>query len=142
MIASCWQQTIKDVMRGNSMNTVTIVTPNGSVPFKQDWDDQVVAPGLSYKEYDALTARVGCNYGKNPIPSHYGTYLWPAIVERYYTAGLGYVASAQTEINFELVYVPKMSVTGTGLDMSLGGNGGMQIKHSQLNAQIMCSYKL
>jgi len=27
------------------------------------------------------------------------------------------------------------------LDMP-AGNGGMQIKHSQLNAQIMCSYKL
>lgn len=133
---------IKNVMWGKSMNTVTIVTPGGAVPFKQDWDDQlVVALGLSYKVNDALTARVGYNYGKNPIPSQYVTYLWPAIVERHYTAGLGYVVSAQSEVNFGLVYVPEISVTGTGPDMSLGGNGGMQIKHSQLNAQIMYSYK-
>lgn len=100
-----------------------------------------MAPGLSYKEYDALTARVGCNYGKNPIPSHYVTYLWTTRVKRHYTAGLGCVASAQSEVNFERVYVPEMSETGTGLDMP-AGNGGMQIKHSQLNVQIMCSYKL
>lgn len=88
------------------MNTVTIVTPNGSVPFKQDGDDQVVVPGLPYK---------------NPIQSQYVMCLWPAIAKRHYTAGLGCVASALPKINFERVYVPKMSVTVTGPDMSLGG---------------------
>lgn len=118
------------------------MTPGGVVPFKQDWDDQiVVALGLSYKVNDALTARVGYNHGQNPIPSQYVTPLWPAIAEHHYTAGFGYVASVQSEVNFGLAYVPEKSVTGTGPSMLVGGNGVMQIKHSQLNAQVMYSYK-
>jgi long-chain fatty acid transport protein len=131
---------LKDVMWGSSMNTVTIVTPGGSVPFQQNWDDQlVVALGLSYKINDALTGRIGYNYGKNPVPSQFVNYLWPAIVETHYTAGFGYAVSKQSEINFGLAYAPEVTVTGTGPAMP-AGNGGMQIKHSQLNWQIMYSY--
>lgn len=132
---------LKDVMWGSSMNTVTIVTPGGNVPFQQDWDDQiVVALGLSYKLNDALTGRVGYNYGKNPIPNQFVNYLWPAIVESHYTAGFGYAFNSQSELNFALSYVPEVSVTGTGLAMP-AGNGGMRIDHSQLNWQLMYSYK-
>ena len=131
---------LKDVMWGSSMNTVTIVTPGGSVPFQQNWDDQlVVALGLSYKINDALTGRIGYNYGKNPVPSQFVNYLWPAIVESHYTAGFGYAVSKQSEINFGLAYAPEVTVTGTGPAMP-AGNGGMQIKHSQVNWQIMYSY--
>jgi long-chain fatty acid transport protein len=131
---------LKDLMWGSSMNTVTIVTPGGDVPFQQDWDDQiVVALGLSYKMNDALTGRVGYNYGKNPIPSQFVNYLWPAVMENHYTVGFGYAVSKQSEINFGMSYVPEVTVTGTGPDMP-AGNGGMQIDHSQLNWQIMYSY--
>lgn len=131
---------LKDVMWGSSMNTVTIVTPGGNVPFQQDWDDQiVVALGLSYKLNDALTGRVGYNYGKNPIPNQFVNYLWPAIVESHYTAGFGYAFNPKSELNFALSYVPEVSVTGTG--PAIIGNGGMRIDHSQLNWQLMYSYK-
>lgn len=131
---------VKDVLWGDSMNTVTIQTPGGAVPFQQDWDDQiVVALGVSYKFSDALTGRVGYNHGSNPIPDTYVNYLWPAIAEAHYTVGFGYTLSKQSQLNFAASYVPEVSVTGTGAAMP-AGNGGMVIEHSQLNWQLMYSY--
>jgi len=129
---------VKDVMWSSSMNTVTIHSPAGfSVPFQQDWDDQIVlALGLSYKVTDALTGRVGYNYGKNPIPNEFVNFLWPAIMEDHYTAGFGYAFSKQSELNFALSVAPEVSVTGTG-----PMNNGMVIEHSQVNWQLMYSLK-
>jgi len=129
---------VKDVMWGSSMNTVTIDTPAGyAVPFQQDWDDQIVlALGLSYKFNDAFTGRIGYNYGKNPIPDENVSFLWPAIMENHYTAGFGYAFNKQSEVNFGLSYAPEVSVTGSG-----PMNSGMTIEHSQVNWQLMYSYK-
>ena len=132
---------VKDILWGSSMNTVTIYK-NGAVaaPFQQDWNDQVVLSlGVAYKFNDTLTGRVGYNYGKNPIPSQFVNYLWPAIVENHYTAGFGYAFSKQSTVNFALSYAPKVTVTGTGPTPPMG-NGGMVIEHSQLNWQLMYSY--
>jgi len=133
---------IKDVMWGSSMNTVTIYQ-NGVVvaPFKQDWDDQIVLSlGLAYQFSDAFTGRVGYNHGKNPIPDQNVNYLWPAIMEDHYTVGFGYAFSKQSELNFALSVAPETSVTGTG-PTPPNGNGGMTIEHSQVNWQLMYSYK-
>ncbi|HAN56830.1 MAG TPA: hypothetical protein DCQ77_11890 [Betaproteobacteria bacterium] len=133
---------VKDVMWNSSMNTVTIYK-NGAVvaPFQQDWNDQIVlAMGLSYQFNDALTGRIGYNYAKNPIPNQFVNYLWPAIAENHYTGGFGYAFNKQSALNFALSYVPAVSVTGTGAAMP-AGNGGMQINHSQVNWQLMYSYK-
>jgi len=133
---------VKDVLWGDSMNTVTIYK-NGAVvaPFQQDWNNQIVLSlGLAYQFSEALTGRIGYNYGKNPIPDQFVNYLWPAIVEPHYTAGFGYAFSKQSTVNFALSYSPKASVTGTGPSPAIGGNGGMVIEHSQLNWQLMYSY--
>lgn len=128
---------VKDLLWDSSMNTVTMSSGAMVVPFRQDWENQIVtALGLSYKFNDAFTGRVGYNHANNPIPSDTVNYLWPAIVENHYTAGFGYAISKQSEINFGLSYVPEVSVTGTGPQ-----NGGMRIDHSQLNWQLMYSYK-
>lgn len=133
---------LKDVMWGSSMNTVTIYQDGTVVaPFQQDWDDQIVlALGLSYQFSDAFTGRIGYNHGKNPIPDQFVNYLWPAIMENHYTAGFGYAFNKQSEFNLALSYVPEVSVTGTGLPPPYG-NGGMTIDHSQVNWQLMYSYK-
>jgi len=133
---------VKDVLWSSSMNTVSI-SQNGTLiaPFQQDWDNQiVVALGLAYQFNEAFTGRIGYNYGKNPIPDQFVNYLWPAIVESHYTVGFGYAFSKQSEVNFALSYAPEVSVTGTGPAMPFG-NGGMTIEHSQLNWQLMYSYK-
>lgn len=133
---------LKDVMWSSSMNTVTIYRDGAVVaPFQQDWDDQIVlALGLSYQFSDAFTGRIGYNHGKNPIPDQFVNYLWPAIMEDHYTAGFGYAFNKQSEFNLALSYVPEVSVTGTGLPPP-NGNGGMTIDHSQVNWQLMYSYK-
>ena len=133
---------VKDLLWGSSMNTVTINTPaGGAVPFRQDWEDQiVVALGLSYRFTDAFTGRIGYNHGSNPIPDENVSYLWPAIVEDHYTVGFGYAFSKQSDLNFALSYAPETTVIGSGPAMPFG-NGGMQIDHSQLNWQLMYSYK-
>ena len=129
---------VKDVMWDSSMNTVTIRHTSGMVvPFQQDWDDQiVVALGASYQVNKALTARVGYNHGKNPIPDQFVNYLWPAIVEDHYTAGFGYVFNKAAELNFAVSVAPEVSVTGTGTY-----NNGMVIEHSQVNWQLMYSHR-
>ena len=133
---------VKNVLWGSSMNTVTIHTPMGfAAPFQQDWDNQIVVSlGLAYQFNEAFTGRIGYNYGKNPIPDENVSYLWPAIVENHYTVGFGYAFSKQSEVNFALSYAPEVSVTGTGPAMPMG-NGGMTIEHSQMNWQLMYSYK-
>lgn len=131
---------VKDLLWSASMNTVTIVTPGGAVPFRQDWEDQlVVSLGLAYRVTDAFTARIGYNRGNNPIPDGLVNYLWPAIAENHYTAGFGYAFNQRSTLNFALSYVPEVSVTGSGA-LPPGGNGGMVIEHSQLNWQVMYSY--
>lgn len=146
-VGIAWQATdrfqlvadIKDVMWNSSMNTVSILYPGATAcnpgvncaPFKQDWDDQlVIAVGASYKLNQRITGRLGANYGKNPIPSQNMNFLWPAIVERHYTAGLGYVVAADSEVNVSLTYVPEAKQTN-----------GVQVTHSQLNWQLMYSKK-
>lgn len=127
---------VKDLLWSDSMNTVTIHSPGGPVPFQQDWDDQIVVSlGLAYRYSDALTARAGFNHGKNPIPNDHVNALWPAIMEDHYTLGLGYAFNARSQVNLALSYVPEVAVTGTG-----PMNAGMRIEHSQFNWQLMYSY--
>lgn len=133
---------VKDVMWSSSMNTVTIYKSGVPIaPFQQDWDDQIVLSlGLDYTFSEAFTGRIGYNYGKNPIPNPFVNYLWPATVESHYTAGFAYAISKPSQINFALSVVPEKSVTGTGIAMPYG-NGGMTIDHSQVNWQLMYSYR-
>ncbi len=131
---------VKDVMWDDVMDMPVVykngvdITGNG---FTQKWDDQtVIAIGLSYKINDALTGRIGANLSENPIPNQYVSPLWPAIVENHYTAGIGYALSKTSNIDFAVSYAPEVKVTGTG-----AGNLGLEIKHSQLNWQLMYSHK-
>ncbi len=128
---------VKDVLWGDSMDTVTIYKNDVVyVPFQQDWEDQIVLSlGLSYQFNGALTGRIGYNYGKNPIPDEYVNYLWPATAENNYTAGFAYAFNRQSSVNFSFSYVPNVPVTGTGLT-----NNAMQIDHSELNWQLMYSH--
>lgn len=130
---------IKDVMWNSSMNTVSILFPGATscnpgvncAPFQQDWQDQIVlALGAAYKLNDRFTGRIGFNYGDNPIPTQNMNFLWPAIVDRHYTAGFGYAIDAGSELNASLSYAPEVDQTN-----------GLKVTHSQLNWQLMYSKK-
>lgn len=134
---------LKQLMWGETMNTVTIVTPgaNPDAPFRQDWDDQlVVSFGAAYKSTDSLTVRIGYNHADNPIPSQNLSHIWPATVEHHFTAGFGYVLDANSTLDFSLTYAPKVKQTNPNMYFDgTQGLGAVTMNHSQTNWQLMYS---
>lgn len=127
-----WAAVMKDFrMRFDS----TAVPFDGSVSFAlpQDWKDQTVTNlGLAWAASPAVTLRAGLNLASNPIPDAMVNPLFPATVERHYTAGLGWRLSPANEINASLTFAPESKLT----------NGmGVQITHSQTNVQLMYTHR-
>lgn len=78
----------------------------------QDWDDQYVfAFGGQYRATPALTLRLGMNVATNPIPGAYLNPLFPAIVERHYTAGFGYAFNERSQLGVAVAYAPEVTQT-------------------------------
>jgi len=94
----------------------------------QEWRDQTVyALGAQYRVNDRLGVRVGVNYGKNPIPDTWLHPLFPATVERHYTAGFDYQVNDGGCIAVALSYAPEAS------DRTAQG---MVVTHGQLSAML------
>jgi long-chain fatty acid transport protein len=107
----------------------------GSVSFAlpQQWNDQTVTNlGAAWRVSDALVLRGGMNLSTNPVPDAYVNPLFPAIVKRHYTAGFGVATSAAGELNTSVAYAPTVAV--------LSGSG-VEIRHRQLNLQLMYSHR-
>lgn len=88
----------------------------------QAWRNQnVYALGLQYRPNDRLGLRVGYNYGKNPVPDAWLNPLFPATVERHYTAGFDYQVSDKGCVAAAVSFAPETTnVTGTGMSVSHG----------------------
>lgn len=143
-----WSKVMKDFKMTFSTNSLPMGLGSGSADFKisQNWDDQdVFMIGFSYRLTDALTLRAGGNFANNPVPNNRVHPLFPAIVKKHYTLGLGYMIGKQSMIDFSLAYAPKVTVTGTQLTgdpgTGIGGNQGVKISHSQLNWQLQYGYR-
>jgi long-chain fatty acid transport protein len=107
----------------------------GSVSFAlpQAWRDQTVtALGAAWKATPALTLRAGYNQASNPIPDAYVNPLFPATVTQHYSAGFSYAMSDKSGISASLTKAPTRAVRA---------GSGVVISHSQLNAQLMYSYR-
>ncbi|RKX31195.1 MAG: hypothetical protein DRP71_13850, partial [Verrucomicrobia bacterium] len=78
------------------------------------------------------TARAGFNYGSNPVPNQYLNCLFPAIVEKHITAGVGWAWSDRSSIDFSAVY---------GFTSTETSGYNVTIDHGQLNFQIMYSFR-
>lgn len=105
----------------------------GSVSFAlpQAWKDQtVVQLGVAHK-LGAWTLRAGINSASNPVPDTYVNPLFPAIVERHYTFGVG-TPLAGGEFNASATTAPKVKVQTPS---------GLEIRHGQLNLQAMYSIR-
>ncbi|MBI5430696.1 MAG: outer membrane protein transport protein [Nitrosomonadales bacterium] len=89
----------------------------------QNWVDQnVFEVGGAYKTSDEFTVRAGLNLANNPIPDKYMNPLFPAIARNHVTLGVGYAFSKESSVDFDYVYVPKMSATnGQGVTVDFGG---------------------
>ena len=105
----------------------------GSVSFAlpQAWKDQTVVQIGMAQKVGAWTLRGGVNLSSNPIPDAYVNPLFPAIVERHYTFGVG-TALGQGEFNLSATSAPKVKVQTPG---------GLDIRHGQFNVQAMYSIR-
>jgi long-chain fatty acid transport protein len=99
----------------------------------QNWKDQnVFMLGAAYKFTEEFTGRIGFDIANNPIPDKYENPLFPAIVKNHYMIGGGYAFSKASSVDFSFTYAPEVSAT----------NGqGVKTTHSQMNEQIMYSYR-
>jgi len=121
------------VMKDFKMTFSTAAMGDLDVAMPQNWDDQnVFSLGAAYQVTPAWALRAGYNYAKNPVPDSTVNPLFPAIIERHYTAGLGYDISDHQQLDFSLTYAPEVDVTNT--------TDGTRITHSQLNWQLMYSH--
>ena len=129
-----WARAMKDFHMTFSSADMGGISMDMRMP--QNWKDQDVFNfGLAYRTTAALTLRAGVNLANNPIPDNTVSPLFPAIVKRHYTLGAGYVFFKVSELNASLTYVPKVTSTApTAL-------GGYSIDHSQVNWQVMYTYR-
>jgi long-chain fatty acid transport protein len=89
----------------------------------QNWSDQdVFELGGAYKLSDAFTVRGGINVANNPVPDKYMNPLFPAIGKSHVSLGAGYTLSPVSSLNFNYVYMKKISATnGQGVTVDFGG---------------------
>jgi long-chain fatty acid transport protein len=127
----------KDVMKNFKMTYEGPVmgapgmTINVAMP--QNWKDQTVFEiGAAYMFTPDFTGRIGVNIANNPIPDEFMNYLFPAIEKNHFTLGAGYAFSKASSIDFSFAYAPEVKVNA---------GSGFTTTHSQMNEQLMYSYK-
>jgi long-chain fatty acid transport protein len=134
-----WQVTPKWMIAGDirrlkwsdAMQNFRMSFSGMAMTMPQQWRDQdVYALGVQYRTNDRLGLRVGYNYGRNPVPSDYLHPLFPAIVERHYTAGFDYRLNDSGCIAFAVSYAPKVTDTNTLTAP------GTTVSHSQLSLMV------
>ena len=127
----------KDVMKDFKMSYEGPVmgAPGNTINFAmpQNWKDQtVIELGAAYLFTPEFVGRIGANMSSNPIPDKDLNFLFPAIIKNHYTLGAGYAFSKASSIDFSIAYAPEVKATA--------GNG-ITTTHSQMNEQIMYSYR-
>ncbi len=135
-VGLAWQATPKwmlatDVRRINwagAMQNFRMSYSGITFTMPQQWRNQnVYSLGVQYRPNERLGLRVGYNYGKNPVPDAWLHPLFPATVERHYTAGIDYRLNDKGCVAFAVSYAPESSnVTGTALTVT----------HGQLSAMV------
>lgn len=110
--------------------------PGNSISFAmpQNWKDQTVFElGAAYLFTPEFTGRIGVNLASNPIPDKDLNYLFPATEKNHFTLGAGYAISKASSIDFSFAYAPEVKVNAT--------DTGVTTAHSQMNEQLMYSYR-
>lgn len=89
------------------------------------WEDQhIVKVGASWDATEKLTLRTGFSIGNSPIDcdTAFGNSLFPAIIEKHFSAGLSYVVGNFT-IHAAYTHAFENSITANGSDMAALGMG-------------------
>ena len=87
-----------------------------------------IMPAMGYGRRAGAWIR---NMASNPVPDATVNPLFPAIVERHYTTGVGYKLEGAGEINASLTFALKATANTPQ---------GVVISHRQLNGQLMYSH--
>ena len=88
------------------------------------WKDQVViALGVQHQFNDMFSARVGYNYGSNPVRTKTLMPLFPAIVEQHITAGVGIAPSKNLAFDLGFEFVPEVEDEVEESDVATEYNG-------------------
>lgn len=122
----------KDVMKSFKM---TYEGAGSVVDFAmpQNWKDQTVFElGAAYLFTPEFTGRIGVNIANNPIPDDYLNFLFPATEKNHFTLGAGYAIDKSSSVDFSFAYAPEVKVNA---------GSGVTTTHSQMNEQIMYSYR-
>lgn len=126
----------KDVMKDFNMTYDGLVAGNATVidfTMPQNWKNQTVFElGVAYQVTEPLVLRAGVNIASNPIPDEYLNALFPAIEENHFTLGGGYAIDRASSVDLSLAYAPEVEVNA---------GSGVTTTHSQMNSQIMYSYR-
>lgn len=132
MVAADWKRIgWKDVMANFTM-TYEAMGDSVTLTLPQNWADQdVLQLGVAFKATEALTLRAGASFSDNPIPDATMHYLFPAIVENHYTAGVGYAIDSTSDVNFSLQHAPEVEQTNSTF--------GYVVSHEQTSWQLMYS---
>lgn len=129
---------VKKIMWSNTMKNFKMemtIPGMGTMPDSQyqGWDDQtIIMLGAAYNLNKNLTLRAGINQANHPVPSNTINPLFPAIVERHYTMGVGYKVNDNHQLDASAVIAPEVSQTST--------TNGMTASHGQLNFQMLYTY--
>ena len=133
---------VKTYLWSRSLQTITVEpgSPQGAappapappfIPFEFDWSDQIVAiVGAEYRLNHAITLRAGYNRGNNPVPDETVTPLFPAIVEKHATVGVGWNLQSWT-INGAIEKGFQTTQTNTGAPSPINPFAGSTVSHSQ-----------
>ena len=123
-----WKSVMKDFKMTFEGGGSTI---NFAMP--QNWKDQTVFElGAAYLFTPEFTGRIGVNMSSNPIPDNDLNFLFPATIKNHYTIGAGYAFNEASSIDFSFAYAPEVKVNA---------GSGITTTHSQMNQQIMYSYR-
>jgi|GEM_PF-1499300 len=109
------------------------------------WRNQtVLMVGAQHRLSDDFSIRAGWNYGESPIDENhvFANFLFPAIIEHHFTAGLTYDMGSGMELGWSGYITPtaKQADSGNG-DAFSRNNPDTVLKHQQMGTQISLKYK-
>lgn len=119
---------LRRIMWADAMQSFRMSFSGTPFTMPQQWHNQnVYSIGVQYRPNDKLGLRAGYNYGKNPVPDQWLNPLFPAIVEKHFTAGFDYRVSDKGCVAFAVSVAPEVSNITTS---------GMTVTHSQVSAMV------
>lgn len=133
-----WSRAMKDFtlrFEADGGNPAPFANQSMTATMEQNWKNQTVFMiGGQYMIRPDVALRAGINVSSNPVPDATLHPLFPAIVERHFTAGVGWRIGNGHSLAASLAYAPKVEQTNTFSDV------GVTSHHSQMTWRVNYNY--